>query len=243
MALRRKLLRISCSFALTAALALAPLPPPIEERAEAIEAITLTVVGVAALGFATVTFLQLRASGLANQSALDETGRRLEEWGHEHFDFTENRRKAEFFFQAVIPAVLHQVATRFAHRHETTPTLEDGTAFGPVTNGESFLAELDRTPFGQRVMGEFGALLSAAGLLGSGPMTSEAAAAIEERIETDPAFAAKSRAILDGINRDFGLSVSFHDRDVKDGTPECRLTWAQSNVGKIRTRVGRMVLK
>ena len=46
-----------------------------------------------------------------------------------------------------------------------------------------------------------------------------------------------------GINRDFGFGVSFHDRDVNDPTPECRLTEGISNLGKNRTRVGRMVLK
>lgn len=49
--------------------------------------------------------------------------------------------------------------------------------------------------------------------------------------------------VTPGINRDFGFGVSFHDRDVNDPTPECRLTEGISNLGKVRTRVGRMVLK
>jgi hypothetical protein len=81
--------------------------------------------------------------------------------------------------------------------------------FGTVTTGEGFLAELDRTPFGRRVTEEFGALLLAAGLLGAGPMTSGAAAAIEDRVETDPVFAAEAQAIVEGINRDFGLALAY----------------------------------
>jgi hypothetical protein len=46
-----------------------------------------------------------------------------------------------------------------------------------------------------------------------------------------------------GLNRDVGFSISFHDRDVKDKTPECRLAWSLGNLGKTRTRIGRMVLK
>ena len=40
-----------------------------------------------------------------------------------------------------------------------------------------------------------------------------------------------------------GFSVSFHDVDVNDGTPECKLTWSFSGTGTNRVRVGRLVLK
>lgn len=46
-----------------------------------------------------------------------------------------------------------------------------------------------------------------------------------------------------GRNRDLGFSISFQDRDVKDKTPECRMAWSLGNLGKTRTRIGRMVLK
>lgn len=49
--------------------------------------------------------------------------------------------------------------------------------------------------------------------------------------------------ITPGHNRDLGFSIAFHDRDIKDKTPECRMAWSLGNLGKIRTRIGRMVLK
>lgn len=46
-----------------------------------------------------------------------------------------------------------------------------------------------------------------------------------------------------GLNREIGFGIAFHDRDVKDGTPECKLTSSVGNIGKTRTRIGRMVLQ
>ncbi|MBL8024623.1 MAG: hypothetical protein JNK54_10165 [Elusimicrobia bacterium] len=46
-----------------------------------------------------------------------------------------------------------------------------------------------------------------------------------------------------GVNRELGFALAFHDRDVKDGTPQCKLASSIGNLGKTRTRVGRMVLK
>lgn len=46
-----------------------------------------------------------------------------------------------------------------------------------------------------------------------------------------------------GRNRDFGFSISYHDRDIKDTTPECLMAWSLGNLGKTRTRIGKVVLK
>lgn len=49
--------------------------------------------------------------------------------------------------------------------------------------------------------------------------------------------------ITPGLNRDIGFGFAFHDRDLKDGTPECKLTSSVGNIGKTRTRIGKMVLQ
>lgn len=46
-----------------------------------------------------------------------------------------------------------------------------------------------------------------------------------------------------GVNREVGFGLAFHDQDVKDGTPECKLTCSVGNLGKLRTRIGKMVLQ
>jgi hypothetical protein len=46
-----------------------------------------------------------------------------------------------------------------------------------------------------------------------------------------------------GLNRDLGFALAFHDQDIKDGTPECKLTCSVGNLGKIRTRIGKLVLQ
>lgn len=46
-----------------------------------------------------------------------------------------------------------------------------------------------------------------------------------------------------GVNRELGFALAFHDRDLKDGTPECKLTSSIGNLGKTRTRIGTLVLQ
>lgn len=46
-----------------------------------------------------------------------------------------------------------------------------------------------------------------------------------------------------GVNRDMGLALAFHDADLKDGTPECKLTWSFGTTGTRRHRVGKLVLR
>jgi hypothetical protein len=49
--------------------------------------------------------------------------------------------------------------------------------------------------------------------------------------------------IAAGVNRDMGLALAFHDADLKDGTPECKLTWSFGTTGTRRHRVGKLVLR
>ncbi|MBL0058790.1 MAG: hypothetical protein IPP35_06720 [Elusimicrobia bacterium] len=49
--------------------------------------------------------------------------------------------------------------------------------------------------------------------------------------------------VTPGVNRDMGFAVAFHDRDLLDGTPECKLTWSIGSVGTARVKVGRLVLQ
>lgn len=61
--------------------------------------------------------------------------------------------------------------------------------------------------------------------------------------EAEVAIAWSFLNMTPGVNRDMGFGLAYHDKDVKDGTPECKLTWGFGNLGKTRTRIGRMVLK
>ncbi len=75
------------------------------------------------------------------------------------------------------------------------------------------------------------------------PRDTEARYAWDKKGRTlELALAWKFLGISPGLNREFGFSIAFHDRDASDGTPEAKLQWSFQSLGGRRARLGRMVL-
>lgn len=65
----------------------------------------------------------------------------------------------------------------------------------------------------------------------------------EDRRSVEIALAWSYLGVTPGVNRDLGFALAFHDRDVNDGTPECKLTWSLGATAPGRHRVGKLVLQ